>query len=254
MPEHCDRLIDYISGELNEEEKRAFEDHLKECSECREEVEEMESIMKDLPFAAEPVDPPEGMKNRVLGSVFEEEQTEPGTVSEDVEQPYEDDKIASLTTHKQGKRVRKPWTALLAAGLLLSVSGNVYTLLNEENEGTDPVVESIDEVMKKVTLSGQQNGTASASIIKQQEDRTLVVEAEQLNQLQGEEVYQVWLINGETPHRAGSFVTNQNGEGAVAFSLEKLKDQGDFDTIAITKEPDATSETPRGDIVLSSKL
>lgn len=254
MPEQCDRLIDYISGELNEEEKRAFEDHLKECSECRVEVEEMSGIMEDLPYAAEPVEPPEGMKNRVLGSVLEEEQTKANTVRDESEQSSKEDKVASLTTHKQEKRARKPWTALLAAGLLLSVSGNVYTLFNEEDKETGTVVDSIDEVTNKVTLSGQQEGSGSASIIKQQEAMTLVVEAERLSQLQGEEVYQVWLINGETPYRAGSFVTNQNGEGAVAFSLEKLKDQGDFDTIAITKEPDATSETPRGDIVLSSKL
>ncbi|MCD5322412.1 MULTISPECIES: anti-sigma factor [Pontibacillus] len=253
MPKQCDRLIDYISGELQGEEKRAFEAHLEECDECREEVEEMESLMEELPYASEPVEPPKEMKSRVLANVFEGEQIETDTNVAHKEE-YKEENVASLTTHKQEKRVKKPWTTLLAAGLLLSLSGNVYSFLATEDGATSNVEESIDEVSKKVTLSGQQEALASASIIKQQDNMTLVVEAQQMGRLQGDEVYQVWLINGETPYRAGSFVTNQNGEGAVAFSLSRLEAQGDFDTIAITKEPDATSKTPQGDIIVSSEL
>lgn len=269
MRENCDQLIDYFNGLLTKDEEKAFEQHLQTCTDCREELEELREATANLPFSVDPVEPPSEMKDRVLANVFastesdsdeEVTSTEPTSIVAPVEQESKqtneepENELASRYTQKQ--KTIKPWMVTsLAAALLLSVIGNIYSVVTPP-ESQPPVIsqESIDEVLAKVDLSGETNAKATASIIKQQENLTLVVNADQLQNLQGDEVYQVWLLEGDKPHRAGSFVTNQNGEGAVAFSLKKLQNKQNWDAIAITKEPDAKSQTPEGEILLSSKL
>jgi len=264
MRNNCDLLIDYFNGQLSKEEEESFEQHLETCSDCKEELAELQEMTEDLPFVSEPVEPPEGMKDRVLSGVFGEDTQEESvqeherSASESTVPSYEEEQeneLASRYTRKQPRAI-KPWmVTTLAAALLLSLAGNMYAFLQEpEITQPEPEETSVDQVLNRVTLNGKTSGQATASIIKQNENQVLSVDAQNLNQLEGEEVYQVWLLQGETPYRAGSFVTNQNGEGAVSFSMNQLPDDKTWDMIAISKEPDATSQKPRGNIVLSSKF
>lgn len=70
------QVIDYFNGHLQGEEKTQFEAHIKHCSACKEELEELTSLMSDIPFLAEDQIPPAGMKDRILSQVFEEETVE----------------------------------------------------------------------------------------------------------------------------------------------------------------------------------
>ncbi|MFG6496633.1 zf-HC2 domain-containing protein, partial [Fictibacillus sp. UD] len=65
----CDNLLDYYNGILEDEEKKAFERHLKECSVCQEEWAEWQELTADLPYLSEEADPPVGMKERILANV-----------------------------------------------------------------------------------------------------------------------------------------------------------------------------------------
>ncbi|MYL54500.1 hypothetical protein GLW08_14285 [Pontibacillus yanchengensis] len=256
MHEQCDQLIDYFNGLLSEEEEREFENHLMSCENCQEEWMELNELTEDLPYAAEPVKPPEGMKDRVLAGVFAEEQ--PNETEREAPVSFEDAKekkeaaYASPYTQSESPK-RKRWLApALAAALFLSLAGNLYTILQEEEPPDTITTDGIDQVLQSVQLEG--TGSATASIVEQKDTNTLVVNANKLANLQGEQVYQVWLIKEGKPYRAGSFVPNQNGDGAVTYSLDKLQNKGKWDQIAISKEPDATSETPQGEVILSSKL
>lgn len=267
MRDQCEQLIDYFNGQLNAEEEKAFEKHLEECSDCKEELEELREATADLPFSVEPVEPPSEMKERVLAGVFASTEEPEETTAEDTQtvtpaanptnlnERKQEKEQASRNTQKQ-RRTVKPWmVTTLAAALLLSLIGNVYTFMSDPDQpAAIPDTETIDEVLTTVQMSGEQSGNATAAILKQKDDLTLLVNADQLEGLEGDEVYQVWLLEGETPYRAGSFVTNEKGEGAVAFSLQKLQNKNNWDAIAISKEPNANSETPQGNIVLSSKF
>lgn len=266
MHNNCDLLIDYFNDQLSKEEKEAFEQHLETCSDCREELAELREMTEELPFASEPVEPAEGMKKRILSGVFGEENTEDqvqessstDSTHSTVPSYHEEDpgnELASRYTRKQS-RAFKPWmVTTLAAALLLSLVGNMYAFL-QGSETTQPTTEqeSINQVINRVTLQGKVSGQATASIIKQNENQILSVDAQNLQQLEGDKVYQVWLLDGKTPYRAGSFVANQNGEGAVTFSMDQLPKDKSWDMIAISKEPDATSKKPRGNILLTSKF
>ena len=81
----------------------------------------------------------------------------------------------------------------------------------------------------------------------------LVVQVNDVEKTEGDQVYQVWLLEGDKPFRAGYFTPNQDGKGEVAYEVE-YEGEHDWDAVAITLEPDHTSETPKGKIVLSSGL
>ncbi|UOQ44440.1 anti-sigma factor [Halobacillus salinarum] len=262
MRNECDKIIDYFNDQLTEEEKKEFERHLENCEECQAELEELTMLTDDLPFASEPVDPPKDMKDRVLEAVFAEEQLD-SEESSDLEAP--DKTIVDLDSHNEESRepgkahpTPHPWIIRgLVAALTLSLLGNVVTLLNQDEttEQGQQQQDITDEVAERVQLKGTSvQANATAALIQQDNKNLLTLQAEGLDQLQGSEVYQVWLIKGEKPYRAGTFVANQDGEGAVAYSLEDLPEDVDWDSVAISREPDATSETPQGEVIMSSNL
>lgn len=250
----CEKVLDYFNNELTEKEREEFERHLESCEDCREEIEELQLLTEDLPFSTEPVDPPEGMKDRVLGAVFAEEETQ----SQEENVVSFEDHRKEEPTEPQPKRTNQRLVMRgLAAALTLSLLGNVLVLTNGEDEVANepPAVDSTDVVNQRVQLQGEATeAIATAAMIRQNDTDLLTLQAEQLDQLQGEEVYQVWLLEGDKPYRAGTFVANENGEGAVAYSMDDLPADVEWDAVAISKEPDASSETPQGDVILSSSL
>jgi uncharacterized protein YpmB len=234
MTHQCDHLLDYYNHHLNESDKEAFEEHLESCSDCQEALNELQQLNEFLPYASEPVDPPEGLEDRVFASIE-------GTVN---------------VTPFRREKTRKRWIfPSVAAVLALSLLGNAYMFTQIQKEEEIAEQATIDQVTEFVELAAVKgNATGTASIIKQGEQSSLVVQASQLQDLSQEEVYQVWLIKDEKPQRAGTFVTGKDGKGSVVFKLNEEFANEDWDTVAITLEPDAKSQLPQGDIVLASEI
>jgi anti-sigma factor RsiW len=234
MTHQCDHLLDYYNHHLNESDKEAFEEHLESCSVCQEALNELQQLNEFLPYASEPVDPPEGLEDRVFASIE-------GRVN---------------VTPFRREKTRKRWIfPSVAAVLALSLLGNAYMFTQIQKEEEIAEQATIDQVTEFVELAAVKgNATGTASIIKQGEQSSLVVQASQLQDLSQEEVYQVWLIKDEKPQRAGTFVTGKDGKGSVVFKLNEEFAKEDWDTVAITLEPDAKSQLPQGDIVLASEI
>lgn len=233
----CDHLLDYYNGHLSELEKAQFEKHLKSCPQCQEELHELEQLMDYMPFASDVVEPPKDLEDRVMAGILGEEKR-----TSIVEPP--------------SKKKKKTWfLPSVAAALFLSLIGNVY--LFSQLEDQDEAVEqaTIDQVVQYVDLAAV-NGSAkgTASIIKQGTQTSMVVQASELQELSNEQVYQVWLIKDDKPERAGTFVTSKDGKGSVVFKFNEEFTKKDWDTVAITLEPDANSQLPQGNIVLASEI
>lgn len=254
---NCDRLIDYFNGDLENEEKRAFEKHLLECNECREELEELRALTDDLPYASEPVEPPQGMKERVLTNVFMEEPHDKKVVQT---APVKPEPVEDRDRNR-ARRKFSWWTPLLAAALLLSLLGNAYNLFNENKNAGNPNTSSplVASALKRVQFSltpaaSQKNIQASATLVRTDTGGVqVVVSANDLKQLKGTKVYQVWLIDGKKPYRAGTFIPDKKGSGAVSYTMNLPKSHT-WDEIAISVEPNRNSQTPKGNIILVSKL
>ncbi|WP_172251922.1 anti-sigma factor [Saccharibacillus deserti] len=89
-----------------------------------------------------------------------------------------------------------------------------------------------------------------ASMIRDENGMRLVVQAENMPSLSGSEAYQIWLIkDGQPPQNAGTFMSD-SGSGGLSLAIEP----DDYDTVAITLEPDAEGKQPRGRMVMAAQL
>ncbi|MEY9093941.1 anti-sigma factor domain-containing protein [Paenibacillus sp. RC84] len=88
-----------------------------------------------------------------------------------------------------------------------------------------------------------------ATIVIDAKGTHLVVQAENLPALRDSQAFQVWLIKGEQKVNAGTFLP-QGGSGALYYTFEPQE----YDTVAITLEPDAGGTQPRGSLVLAAKI
>ncbi|PTL38193.1 anti-sigma factor [Alkalicoccus saliphilus] len=273
----CEKLIEYFNGQMLEEEKEAFEKHLESCEECREELSEWEELSADLPFLSEAEEPPQGMKERVLTNVWNSEENKENT--EAPEKEKDEEKNHSF------KRPSPIWLAgTAAAALLLSLAGNGYLLsenqqLAEEREQLAEEAEQLalerdviasdyealleeeedgngvaDVLLASNLASADEalfSGEGSATIISEDGHVDLLVQVSGMPELEGEEAFQAWIIEGETPVSAGSFTIDENGNGAVRYRLSDMEDM-QIDQIAVTLEPQPNNDQPEGQMVLAS--
>ncbi|MBB6448215.1 anti-sigma-K factor RskA [Geomicrobium halophilum] len=257
----CDYLIDYFNGLLSENDSRQFEQHLQQCEDCQKELQEFKALTEDLPLHMKQVDPPEGMKDRVLDHVMT------------------NDPVPSNQFIKKKNSKLPIWSGVLAAALLLSVGVNIYTTvemqqLSSENENLnaqlsdaqlaiselqeeqedeeDTGVASPEQTASLVPL--EENGfTGMATVTDNGEGPELLVQVQNMEALHGDEVYQVWLIEEETPVASGSFVIDEHGVGGVSYHMSGEMEQN-WESVAVSKEPQPGNEQPEGEILLESEL
>ncbi|MBN3553506.1 anti-sigma factor [Fictibacillus nanhaiensis] len=249
-PKTCDNLLEYYNGLLEGKEKDAFEKHLKQCDACQEEWAEWQDLTADLPYLSEEAEPPVGMKERILTNVTASD----SSVAHHKTQPV--NKTDEITTNVSpiSQRKSKSWVqGLLAAGLLLSLVTNAY-LFNENNKNEQVIQEQINKTFKTVQLASEETeSTGVASMVQENDTMNLVVQTNNLTQVKGTETYQVWLIEGDKPYRAGTFTPDENGNGAVVFPV-KFEGDHEWDAVAISHEPTPNSKKPVGTIVMASNL
>lgn len=240
----CDVLLDYFNNTLTEAEKTEFEKHLKTCSDCREELLELQVLTEDLPYLAEATEPNEGMKDRVLAAVFSASDAK-GIKS-----------LEPVNEIKESRPLRKQKTwlqPLLAASLLLSLGANAYFLLNDKPAVNEPMTASAIQDVQLAASEGF-NGSARATMVNEESAASVIVQAEQLQGLSGTEAYQVWLIDEQgNKVRAGTFRPNESGNGAVSHPMPESTNRS-WQMIAVTLEPTPESAQPLGDIVLAAEL
>ena len=243
----CNQLVDYFNEQLSEVEKHAFEKHLETCEECALELAEWQSLTDDLPYVSAPINPPEGMKERILSNVFEEEVTKEVTPVTPI---VKNDKVTPIKKNRPFK-----WLPAVAAALMLSVGANIFLASIVKNQQDDLVAQSeaVDQLLAFVNLSPVEgNATGTASIVKHGDETRVVVQASSLPALSNDEVYQVWLIDEDGPVRAGTF-KSESQDGAVVFTLPEGSKQ-DWTQVAVSHEPNAESETPLGNVLMASEF
>ena len=247
----CNQLVDYFNEQLSEVEKHAFEKHLASCEDCQVELAEWQALTEDLPYVSATTNPPEGMKERILSAVFEEE-----TIKEPV---ANNDPVPVLPVRDIDSPLKKnrvlSWFPAVAAALMLSLGTNIFLASLVKNQQEDLVAqgEAVDQLLAYVNLTPVEgNASGTASIVKHGDETRVVVQANSLPELSNDEVYQVWLIDDEGPKRAGTFKSDSQ-EGAVVFTLPEGMNR-DWTQVAVSHEPNAESETPLGNVLMASEF
>ncbi|WP_174612977.1 anti-sigma factor [Virgibacillus ihumii] len=249
---HCDLLIDYFNKQLTPEQEKEYEEHLAECADCQEELTELQQLTNELPYSSEPIEPPDGMKQRVLSNVLKEEETPANTEENVTPLPTKYD----TPKHGRNKWLKPAMAALLTISLVGNGAAAIYisTQSNEQEPNPDNTI-NLENVQAMMALQASEgfNGQATAMMVNQNDGLNLILQANDLPQLEGKETYQVWVLDDGKPYRAGNFVPDNDGSGSVFHAID-YKGEHNWDTIAVTKEPNANSQKPHGEILLSSPL
>lgn len=248
----CELLIDYFNKQLTPEQEKEYEAHVAKCADCQEELAELQQLTDELPYSSEPIEPPAGMKERILSNILNEES--PAEETKEKVAPLSPERKPSQP--RRNKWLKPAMAALLTVSLIGNGAAALYISTQNDQQDTEPdnTVNLEDvQAMKSLQPSDGFSAQATAMMINQQDELNLILQANDLPQLQGKETYQVWVIDEGKPYRAGNFVPDNDGAGSV-FHVIDYNGEHNWDTIAITKEPNANSKKPHGEILMSSPL
>lgn len=238
----CNDVELYVLDGLDEQEKAKFESHLTECVECQQKVLEFGEITAELlSEVAEQsdVEPPIGMKSRVLNHVIAQPQ-------ESISKPVSSKKSFTPTWYKAG----------------LSTAAAVILILGFQNWGYRQQLafqeQQIQELGKIVaTISMQTEGAftnvkGTVLILSDGTQNTIMVKTSNLPKpSNGQQLYTLWVKDQNGVINGGSFLPASNGVGLIAFPISSVKPE----QVMISLEPDAYSgNTPRGSLVLVGSL
>jgi anti-sigma-K factor RskA len=260
---YCEQVEMYVLGGLSPEEMDRFENHLQECGDCLEHVEQLRDVVGMLPLSVDQIAPPAGMKQRVLGSIIAGAEAQ-GSVQRSTKST--DAAVAKENTpisRREGRtrRGRGLWQRIVMGGLSAAVILLfMYSQqLNEQLQQAERQLAAIDqptnepmklnEIVKLNPAADNIVAEGLATIVIDAKGTHLLVQAENLPELKGTQAFQVWLLKDNKPYNAGTFLTQQNS-GALYFTFEPRE----YDMVAITLEPDTQGDTPRGEIVLAASF
>ncbi|WP_426451507.1 anti-sigma factor domain-containing protein [Paenibacillus sp. S-38] len=115
--------------------------------------------------------------------------------------------------------------------------------------GKPPEAAKMEKMVQLQPAAEQLVSKGLASIVIDDKGTHLIVTAENLPAVQKEQAFQVWLIKGEKKVNAGTFYPH-DGKGSISYTFQPQ----DYDMVAITLEPDAHGEQPRGTMVMMAGL
>ncbi|WP_257351678.1 anti-sigma factor [Pseudalkalibacillus decolorationis] len=247
MNKECEHLAAYVAFELSQEEYNRFEHHLSQCKACSSELKELQDAWFALPYDAEEADVPPDLKSEVMNYVFTEKSTEVSA------------ERGFITTLLKWKCAIKPHFTPLASTivvlLFITVAGLIYQNL-QLNQVLSDIEESASSPVKITRTLALQSATPSsnaqgyAAVIETEYGRELIVHLNQLPKIQGEQAYQVWLLNDGKRKNAGTFRPAPNGKGVITYRLPDT--DFSFENIGITLEPDDRGTKPRGKKVVGT--
>lgn len=239
-------IVSYLLGEITEEEKILFEEHLLHCSSCRLEVQEMQEAWKLIPFKMNDVEVPSDLKEEVMNFIFEADNSL--TINQ-----MEKTQKAQI---KPIGRIRKSLYGVAAAAFLLSFGGVIWNNLQlrqeliEVKENTLSPTDVVQVYSLKSADPNVDSAKGNALVYMHGDQKQIVFKLQGLSSTKGSEAYQVWLIHGGQRKSAGTFHVDKNGNGFLAYVLNEHDPA--IEAIGVSLEPDANGTQPRGKKVLGS--
>ncbi len=240
MKRECDHLIPYIANELKESEHMAFVEHLKNCTDCKKEYQELSQAWHALPFDYTEIEVPESLKGEVLGFVFDHKRRSvPETFMTKMS------KLAMML-----KSQFTPVSASIVVVLLLAIIGFGIANVQDKNRHAENIpIEILAAIPLKAANHSHPGTNGIAYIVQQGSEKNLVVQVHELPSVEASQVYQVWLLKNGTRENGGIFKPDLHGSGILTYQLAAGQT---FDQIGITVEPDANSNQPRGEKIAGS--
>ncbi|MFF0830448.1 anti-sigma factor [Brevibacillus sp. NPDC003359] len=218
----------------------AFVEHLKNCTECKKEYQELSQAWHALPFDYTEIEVPESLKGEVLGFVIDHKRKS-GTETFMAKMS----KLAMMF-----KSQFTPVSASIVAVLLLAITGLGIANVQENNRHAENIpIEILTAIRLKAANQSHPGANGIAYIVQQGSEKNLVVQVNEFPDVEGSQVYQVWLLKDGKRENGGIFKPDENGLGLLTYQLAAGQT---FDQIGITVEPDVNSSQPRGQKIAGS--
>lgn len=230
----------YACGALEGDERDAFEVHLSNCAQCRDEVRELAETSALLGVAAaEPVPP--ALRERVLSGIATTRQLSP--------------LVASLAEQaaRRKQSVRRRWSISAAACLAVFTIGlGAFAItLSEENSDLrqqSDLIAAVQTAPDARTLHSKV-GDTTAALTMSRASGDMVFMAQGLRALQKDRTYQLWLLGPDGARSAGTFSADSD-----RHVTQLIEGPGDATALALTEEPRGGSARPTSAPVMSMNL
>ena len=225
----------YALDALEPDEAARFEEHLRGCERCREEVAALSEAAGALAYAVDAPPPPADLRERIVTAA----RGEAG---------------ADVVPIRSGRKRRPSFgvgglaiaasaaAAALVLGLWAAALGRDLSAERDAAAARDAALAiAADPNAVRHTLSGDARGT----VVVAEDGRAALIVADLPPAPEGH-TYEAWVIEANVPRRAGLFA----GGGTIAFTLEERVPEGA--SIAVTLEPEGGVDAPTGEPVLST--
>ena len=209
-----DDLAAYLLGALDPTEAADLEGHLAGCEECRRELERLRPAAVVLPETVERLEPPPGLRSRVMEEVRSDAAVAEG--------------VPAKPRRRWGEWLR-PSGLRVAAGLaVFAVAVAVVGL----------AVRGGDSGGGTTTASAGKSPGVTAEMVR--EGDTGRLRLSNVHQLPPDKVLQAWVQRGKTVESADVlFAPNSDGVAAAVIG-----DMNGVDIVMVTTEPSGGSTTP----------
>ena len=214
----------YALDALEPSEEREFEQHLRTCEHCREEVASFHAAASSLGFAVESPEPPPALRGRILERV----KAERGVVL-----PFRRRRLALGAV-----------AGIAAAAAAVAIALGIWAAsLSSDLDSTRAALAVLaDPAARSIDLQG-----ADGRLVVAPEGKAALV-VRNLDRAPAGRTYEAWVIEGNTPKRAGLF----EGGGLRELVLLNRKVPADA-VVAVTVEDEGGVDAPTGKPVFAAE-
>ncbi len=252
----------YALGALTDEERAQVDAYLEANPAARARLDELIQVAGALAYSVSPVESPAHVKTALMNRVRADARAR----STPAPRRSPLGLLGWLDALRQGMRPAMPVVAglslvvaVLAGVWALSLNGEVARL-REETAGLRRALLAQREALAQLSatnvqamaIAGTTQPGAQGQLFADPAARSAVLIVSGLTQLEPGQVYQFWLIRGDTPVSAGVFQTDEQGRAILPVTSDAAVES--FDAMGVSIEPTGGSLQPTGDIVMLSEL
>jgi anti-sigma-K factor RskA len=205
----------YALDALDDDERRAYEEHLEDCEQCRAELASFGAVAGALALAASGPEPPAGLRDRVLTAARAEPQN--------VVPLAEPQNVVPLAARQRRSLLTPAFAAAAAVAAAVAIGLGIYaaTLKGDLDDArtalsSPPSVVPIEGADGRLVVTGDGKAWLALS---------------DLPDAPVGKTYEVWVIEGNTPRSAGLFA------GAPSPTLVRVeRNVPDDAVVAVTLE------------------